>query len=44
MGLDADRTDSALRISFSRFNTTDEIDALCDALTEAQNTLRKKGH
>lgn len=44
MGLDADRTDSALRISFSRFNTTDEIDALCESLTEAQNTLRKKGH
>lgn len=44
MGLDADRTDSALRISFSRFNTTEEIDVLCDALIEAQNTLRKKGH
>lgn len=44
MGLDADRTDSALRISFSRFNTIEEIDILCDALTEAQNTLRKKGH
>ncbi len=44
MGLDADRTDSALRISFSRFNTTNEIDTLCDALLEAQNTLRKKGH
>ncbi len=44
MGLGNDRTDSALRISFSRFNTTDEIDALCESLTEAQNTLRKKGH
>lgn len=44
MGLGNDRTDSALRISFSRFNTTDEIDALCKSLTEAQNTLRKKGH
>ncbi len=44
MGLGNDRTDSALRISFSRFNTADEIDTLCDALLEAQNTLRKKGH
>lgn len=44
MGLDNDRTDSALRISFSRFNTAEEIDTLCDALIEAQNTLRKKGH
>ncbi len=44
MGFGNDRTDSALRISFSRFNTTDEINILCDALIEAQNTLRKKGH
>lgn len=42
MGLSADRTDSAIRISFSKFNTTSDIDALCNALIEAQNTLRRK--
>lgn len=42
MGLSADRTDSALRISFSKFNTASDIDALCNALIEAQNTLRRK--
>ncbi len=44
MGLSTDRTDSALRISFSKHSTTDDIDALCAALTVALNTLRKKGH
>ena len=42
MGLSADRTDSAIRISFSKFNTASDIDALCNALIEAQNTLRRK--
>ena len=42
MGLRADRTDSAIRISFSKFNTASDIDALCNALIEAQNTLRRK--
>ena len=44
MGLSADRTDSALRISFSKFNTDNDIDLLCEALAVAQNSLRKKGY
>lgn len=45
MGLSNDRTDSALRLSFSRYNTESDIDALCTALEEAKNTLhRKQGH
>ena len=45
MGLNPDLTDSALRISFSKNTTTDEIDKLCDAVREAQNSLRRKqGH
>ena len=45
MGLNADLTDSALRISFSKNNTFEDIDSLCDALTVAQATLRRKqGH
>ncbi len=45
MGLSPDLTDSALRISFSKNNTTEDIDALCDALKQAQSTLRRKqGH
>lgn len=42
MGLNPDLTDSALRISFSKSTTTDEIDKLCEALIEAQNSLRRK--
>ncbi len=45
MGLSANMTDSALRISFSKHTTFDDIDALCDALKSAQTTLRRKqGH
>ncbi len=44
MGLTADRTDSALRISFSKNSTAEEIDALVDALKLAQTILRRKGH
>lgn len=45
MGLNADLTDSALRISFSKNNTFEDIDSLCEALTVAQATLRRKqGH
>ena len=39
MGLDARRIDGALRVSFSRFTTQEDIDALCAALTEAHRTL-----
>ena len=41
MGLNADRIDSALRISFSRFSKESDIDALCEALLEAANKLKK---
>ncbi len=41
MGLNNRRIDSALRISFSRFSTKDDIDALCHALRDACSKLRK---
>ena len=40
LGLPQNEIDSALRISFGRFNTCSDIDALCDALCEATKTLR----
>ncbi|MBO5746493.1 MAG: cysteine desulfurase [Clostridia bacterium] len=42
MGFSLDRTDSALRISFSRYNSLEDIDALYNALCEAQKSLRRK--
>lgn len=42
IGLSTDRTDSALRISFSRYNTNEDIDALYSALIDAKNSLRRK--
>ena len=39
MGLPAKVIDGALRISFSRYTTMEEVDALCDALCEAQKSL-----
>lgn len=42
MGLSADRTDSALRLSFSRYTKTSDIDALCGALCDGLKTLRRK--
>ena len=41
MGYDKKRTDSALRISFSRFNTKEDADMLVSALDEAKKQLRK---
>ena len=41
LGLDKKRIDSALRISFSRYNSVDDIDKLCDALTEATKKLKR---
>lgn len=41
MGLSRERTDSAVRISFSRFNTTDDIDRLISAINHATATLRR---
>lgn len=41
LGLEKSRIDSALRISFSRYNTFDDIDALCEGLTLAVSKLKK---
>lgn len=41
MGLEPKRTDSALRISFSRYNTKEDADMLVSALEEAKKQLRK---
>ncbi len=41
MGLSKARIDSALRISFSRFNTKEDVDKLCEALTAATKKLRR---
>ncbi len=40
MGLSRERVDSALRISFCRYNEKSEIDKLCEALIEARSKLR----
>ena len=39
--LDSKRIDSALRISFSRDNSFEDIDKLCDALLEASKKLKR---
>lgn len=41
LGLKKDRIDSALRISFSRYNTKEDVDALCEGLKEAVSKLKK---
>lgn len=41
LGLDKKSIDSALRISFSRFNTKSDIDLLVKALTDATNKLKR---
>lgn len=41
LGLKKDRIDSALRISFSRYNTKEDIDALCEGLCEAVSKLKR---
>ena len=41
MGLDSKRVDSAIRISFSRFNTMSDADALVNSLNCAAKVLRK---
>lgn len=40
MGLPAQRVDSALRISFSRYNTKEDVDRLFASLKKAKDTLR----
>lgn len=42
VGLDKNTADSVIRISFSKLNTKDDIDALTDALKEGLNTLAKR--
>ena len=39
MGYDKDRADSALRVSFSKYNTKEDIDALAEGLAEGLRTL-----
>lgn len=39
MGLDKNRADSALRISFSKYNTKEDIDALCSGIRTGLETL-----
>lgn len=39
MGLPSNVIDGALRISFSRYTTQQEVDVLCDALCDAKRTL-----
>ncbi len=41
IGLDKKRIDSALRISFCRYNTKADVDLLCTALGDAVKILRK---
>lgn len=41
MGLDVKTIDSAIRISFSRFNTPDEVKYLAECLVRANKSLRK---
>lgn len=43
MGLNPEIIDSAVRISFSRYNTPEEVDTLISAVTEAANKYGKKG-
>ena len=40
-GLSKSRVDSALRISFNRYNTKEDIDRLCESLLKATAKLRK---
>lgn len=39
MGIGAERADSALRISFSKYNTEEDIDALCEGIRQGLCTL-----
>ena len=41
-GLSRERADSAIRVSFAAENTGADVDALCEALQEALNTLVKR--
>jgi cysteine desulfurase len=43
MNLNPEIIDSAVRISFSRYNTPEEVDILISAVTEVANRYGKKG-
>lgn len=42
MGLPDERIDSSLRISFSKYNTTEDIEALCEGLQSGIQTLQRR--
>lgn len=42
MGLSRGRIDSAIRVSLSRMNTAEDIDALCDGIAAAQQKLKRR--
>lgn len=39
MGIDKNRADSAIRISFSKYNTKEDIDALCGGIKKGLEVL-----
>lgn len=39
MGYGSERADSALRVSFSKLNTKEDVDALCTALEQGLKVL-----
>ena len=41
LGLDNATSDSAIRISFSKYNTSQSVDALCERILLAERTLIK---
>ena len=42
MGLSDERIDSAIRVSFSRYNTADDVDLLVKALNDALSHIKRK--
>ena len=40
LGLSPDVIDGALRIGFSRYNTLEELDALCNGISDAKASLK----
>ena len=42
-GLSEELSDSALRISFSRYNTEEDVERLCEAMSEAKQKIVKSG-
>lgn len=43
-GIDESLIDSALRISFSKYNTKDDIDRLLDGISGAMDSLVRRKH